>query len=371
LRIIAENDKRIRTSFENKKLGGYISLLSEISNHNEDEELEKEIEFKFDMIFNSMGFLQNGSEIWNGKFVKLKLYIDTNKKIPNCRSKNSEEKRLGLWVFTQKQNYQKKTQIMKDETIYNTWTKFIAEYKEYFVSNEELWNGKFFKLKSFIDTNKKTPKSESKNSDEKGLGQWISHQKDNYQKKTYIMKDETIYNTWTKFIAEYKEYFLSNEEIWNNNLIKLKSFIDTNKKIPNCHSKNSEEKRLGLWVINQKQNYQKKTQIMKDETIYNTWTKFIAEYKEYFVSNEELWNGKFFKLKSFIDTKKKAPNCHSKNSDEKGLGQWISHQKKNYQTKAQIMKDETIYNTWTKFIAEYKEYFNKQKIKNHRVQVFQ
>ena len=100
------------------------------------------------------------------------------------------------------------------------------------------------------------------------------------------MKDETIYNTWTQFIAEYREYFLSNEEIWNNNLIKLKSFIDTNKKNPSSISKNSDEKRLGQWVSDQKKKYQNKTQIMKDEIIYNTWTQLIAEYKEYIINRK-------------------------------------------------------------------------------------
>jgi hypothetical protein len=63
LKVMAKNDSRIKKSFENKILGGYIS----IENTNDDEENE-DIEFKYNMIYNSMGILQNGEEIWMRRF---------------------------------------------------------------------------------------------------------------------------------------------------------------------------------------------------------------------------------------------------------------------------------------------------------------
>ena len=64
-------------------------------------------------------------------------------------------------------------------------------------------------VKIFIDTNNSRPSATSKNKDEKVLGSWISNQLTNYKKKTKIMKDEEIYNTWTEFIDndKYKQYF--------------------------------------------------------------------------------------------------------------------------------------------------------------------
>jgi hypothetical protein len=49
----------------------------------------------------------------------------------------------------------------------------------------------------------------SKNQDEKVLGSWISNQLQNYQKKTYIMKDENIRKSWEEFVNDdkYLEYF--------------------------------------------------------------------------------------------------------------------------------------------------------------------
>ena len=42
------------------------------------------------------------------------------------------------------------------------------------------------------------------------------------------MKDESIRKKWEEFINDdkYKEYFLSNEEVWDNNLQQCKYFMD-------------------------------------------------------------------------------------------------------------------------------------------------
>ena len=44
-------------------------------------------------------------ETWISNFNQLKLYIDDNKGYPNKYSKIENEKSLGLWVYTNKQNY--------------------------------------------------------------------------------------------------------------------------------------------------------------------------------------------------------------------------------------------------------------------------
>ena len=54
------------------------------------------------------------------------------------------------------------------------------------------------------------------------------------------MTDESIRKKWEEFINDdkYKEYFLSNEEVWVNNLQKVKEFMDEKKSRPNSNSKN-------------------------------------------------------------------------------------------------------------------------------------
>ena len=55
------------------------------------------------------------------------------------------------------------------------------------INNVEWWKFKFEQLKQFIDTNNNTSLYNSKNKEENTLGQWFSHQKTNYAKKTQIM----------------------------------------------------------------------------------------------------------------------------------------------------------------------------------------
>ena len=85
---------------------------------------------------------------------------------------------------------------------------------------------------------------------------------------------------------------------------------------------------------------------MKNPIIHDIWTKFITDYKEYVGYSNELWKIKLNQVKQYID---------DKNSDIKQLGQWISRQKKNYNTDIkeckQIMKDAEIHNLWSQFIS--------------------
>jgi hypothetical protein len=171
---------------------------------------------------------------------------------------------------------------MKDEDRYNLWTQFLEDYKQYVVSNDELWNNNFIELKQFIDINEKRPSATSKNTIEKTLGSWLATQLNNYKNKTYGMKDKDRYNLWTQFLEKYKQYFISDDEVWNNNFIELKKFIKTNKKRPSDSSKNTTEKKLGSWLSHQINNYNNKKKSMKDKDRYNLWTQFLEDYKLYF-----------------------------------------------------------------------------------------
>jgi len=153
------------------------------------------------------------------------------------------------------------------------------------MSNEEAWYDNLKKVKKFIDAENKRPSS--KNKDEKFLGSWIVEQSKRYNKKKHIMTDKKIQECWKKFIDDekYKEYFMSNEDVWYDNLEKVKKFVDGENKRPSSTSKNQNEKNLGTWIYNQSTNYKKQTYIMKDEKIQKCWEQFIGDekYKEYFI----------------------------------------------------------------------------------------
>jgi len=356
LKVMAKNDSRIKKSFENKTLGGYISIEYEDDN--------QDIEFKYNMVYNSMGILQNYEDIWMKRLEDVKLYINENHKRPNQKDKDNKIYKLAVWTTGQVQKYKKKEGNMTDEKMYNQWTEFIndSKYKIFFQSNEEAFNNILEQVKIYIDKNNIRPSQCNKDKQIKYLGKWISHQITNYNKKKDIMKNEIIYNKWTEFInnPNYKKYFQSNENDWNDSFEEVRIYIDTNNKRPSAASKNKKINKLGHWIGIQKKNYIPKTQIMSNEIIYNKWTEFIksTKYKKYFESSEDKWLETLNDVKQYINTNNKRPSGY-KNSNVKTLALWIGHQQYNYNKKKEIMKNEEIYNKWTEFINDpkYKKYF--------------
>jgi hypothetical protein len=143
-------------------------------------------------------------------------------------------------------------------------------------------------VKRYIDENKKRPSHhDSKNKNIRQLGTWISNQMTKYKNRTQIMLNEAIYNKWTETInnPQYKKYFQSNEEHWNEQLEKVIEYIDENKKRPSHHdNKNKDIRQLGTWISNQTKNYKNKTHIMSNQIIYNKWTETVnnPHFEKYF-----------------------------------------------------------------------------------------
>jgi hypothetical protein len=100
------------------------------------------------------------------------------------------------------------------------------------------------------------------------------------------MKNLEIYDKWTEFITseKYKNYFTLNEDEWQNNLSRIKKYIDDNDKKPSDRDKTKDIKSLGKWISHQQTNYKSKEFIMKNSEIYDKWTDFInnPQYKQYF-----------------------------------------------------------------------------------------
>jgi len=369
MKVMAKNDSRIKKSYQTKTFGGYFDIDNiieedEINNDN-NEELMKDVEFKCELIFDSIGSLKNNASIWMNKLKELKEYIDDNKKRPSQVDKDKEIKTLGYWISNQQTNYKNKINIMSSEEIYNKWSDFTTDdkYKEYFLDNDIIWYNTLEQVKKYIDDNNKRPSEDNKNKEIKTLGKWISHQKNNYKNKSKIMNTEEIYNKWTDFINDdkYKEYFLDNDIIWSNTLENVKKYIDENKKRPSQVDKDKEIQTLGCWICHQKKNYKTKSYIMSSEEIYNQWTNFINDdkYKEYFLDNDIIWYNTLEQVKKYINDNKKKPSHHDEDKEIKKIGYWIDVQKRNYKTKSYIMSSEDIYNKWTDFINDdkYIEYF--------------
>ncbi len=81
---------------------------------------------------------------------------------------------------------------------------------------------------------------------------------------------------------QYKEYFKSNSEIWNDTLKIIIDHINQHHSLPT----NKNNQYLCSWIKTQQHNYKNKKKIMKNEIIYNKWTEFIndLQYKQYFAN---------------------------------------------------------------------------------------
>jgi superfamily II DNA or RNA helicase len=82
-------------------------------------------------------YLLTETELWFINFEKLKKYISLNSKLPNKRSCDDNEKKIGNWLSLQKVNYKNKTRKMKDLEIYTQWSQFLKEYNQYFDNIQE------------------------------------------------------------------------------------------------------------------------------------------------------------------------------------------------------------------------------------------
>jgi superfamily II DNA or RNA helicase len=327
LRVISNNDKRIKKTYETKKLGGYISFeLNEEENYEHIEDETSIIDFRFEMIYNSIGVLKNGEELWMKRLDEVKKYIDENKKRPTESNKNKDIKKLGKWLSHSQQNYKNIGYMMKNENIKKKWSEFLEEYKLYFLNNEEVWYKNLKLVENYIYENKQRPSSHDKNKNIKKIGVWIIRNQIIYTNKKDIMKNQYIYNKWSEFLEEYNEYFESNNEIWYKNLKLVENYINKNNKKPSDHSKNKDIQKIGRWISNNQSSYKNKEKIMKNIEIYNKWTSFLAKYKKIFLNNEEILYESLKLLFKFVEKNNRCPK-NKETYEDFNIGTWFQQYK--------------------------------------------
>ena len=234
-------------------------------------------------------YLLNAEEIWEKNLKLLIEFIEHNKKRPSNKSKNVDEKFLGIWFGNQQKYYKNMECGMKLQSKRTQWEQFIEKYKQYLLSVDEIWEKNLKLLIEFIEHNKKRPSNKSKNVDEKFLGQWFCTQQKYYKNMEHGMKLQSKRTQWEQFIEKYKQYLLNAEEIWQKNLKLLIEFIEHNKKRPSTTSKNTNEKFLGKWIDTQQNNYKNMENCMKLQSTRTQWEQFIEKYKQYLLNEEEIW----------------------------------------------------------------------------------
>jgi superfamily II DNA or RNA helicase len=229
-------------------------------------------------------YMLNYETKWLITFNKIKKYFEDNNKRPSHASVNNEIKQYGSWISNQQIMYN--TNKMKSSNR-KLWEEFIEQYQDLFCDNITKWKSILIKVKQYINDNNKRPHQKDSQKDISFLGTWITKQVTTYKRKTHLMKNDDIYNLWSDFIEQYNEYFIDVKLHWKETLTKVKNYIDDNKERPLTTSNINDIKKLGSWIANQKNNYNKKEDIMKNEDICKLWEDFTLSYKDYFSNRQE------------------------------------------------------------------------------------
>ncbi len=299
--------------------------------------------------------LLDQNEKWYNTLKALQDFICTNKRLPSFIYNDEPENKLLKWYYHQRENFKDKKENMKDGHKYNAWEKFVDEFKDYLSKHyDEVWYSHLKELQLFITSFSKFPLEDATNDEEKKLGKWLCHQKQQHKNKNGFTANPEKLEAWETFIQNNIIYFKPNYEIWLSKLDELKKFIQTNQKLPAYSSKNNIEKFLGQWLSTQKQNYKNKTENMKDEIYNSVWKSFITENDNYFKDD---WYDNYDALIEFIEINNKLPRSKSDNVNEKQIGAWLNNQNVNYKGIKGSMKEKQKYNLWKEMIIKYKEYF--------------
>ena len=342
-----------------RQIGKWI--LTQKQNYKSKKQIMKKEDIRKDweeFVNRNKKLFRTNEDIWLDNLRELEEYIKNHKKLPNHTNKDKNISSLASWISLQKENFKINKQIMTNENIRKIWEEFVNKYQEVFKTTKDIWKDNFNRLIEYINIHNILPTSSNEDENIKHLRLWVRNQTKCYDKKQFIMKNEEIRTLWENFInmKGIKLLFLNNEELWNYNKTKVEEYIQEHNKLPAQTDKIQDIAVLGNWIQSQKQNYKNKTKIMINENIRKLWKDFVKQYEIYFISNEEIWMLRYNELNEYINIHNKIPPSRDKDFDS--LAQWTRHQKRNYDNRNYIMKNETIRKIWKEFTDNNTALFN-------------
>jgi hypothetical protein len=188
------------------------------------------------------------------------------------------------------------------------------------------------------------------------LGKTTSEKQSHNQQMGSIVKDH-ILSMQLAALMSHSCVMASNVQQWVKTLDLVKRYIASNSQLPDVASKEPETKQLGQWVLGQRRDYKKQTDMMKEQTIRAYWENFMNQWPEWFLVNEIQWMKTLAELKKYIQSRGKLPSHHSKETKEGYLGRWVCNQQNNYKKVTRIMKNKVIRKRWEVFMNHYPRMF--------------
>ena len=205
---------------------------------------------------------------WEEKLEMVEEYIKEYGRLPTSHNTDKYISSLASWVSTQRQNYKKNEEIMKNKNIRALWDDFVKQYNHLFMSNRELWINNFKLLEEYINIHNELPSDYSKDPNTLKIARWKCTQKNNFKNTSHIMKeDENIRDIWEEFVKRHYKLFRTNEEKWLDYLKELEEYIKIHNQLPSHTNKDEKISLLAKWATTQKRNYVDRNQIMNNDEI--------------------------------------------------------------------------------------------------------
>ncbi len=325
LNILAQNDYKLKNSFVNKQFGGYINIDKDDIDNNDDENNDI-LDLKYELIYNSIGYLQNNDEIFNIKLKILFKYCNEFQTHPTFKL-IYENINLGYWY-----NEQKKKIINIECDLYKIFSTNIYIKKELdrFLENKNTKissNQKIELLFEYCNIYKTYPPQnlEYKNIN---LGNFFSKQKQqltnnecNLYKK--LSNNEYVKKELDRFLENKKKVKLSEDQ----RIEILFKYSNTYKTHP-IKSIKFEDINLGEFLHSMK----KKINNTNDDLyIKLSKNKYIKESLDKYLKNKTIiklsQKQKIQLLFKYCNNNNKHP-CVSENFEDYNIGRWYQDQKK-------------------------------------------
>lgn len=177
--------------------------------------------------------------------IKLKQWIKENNRLPSGSSKNPEEKKLGKYCSTQRQN--KKKGILTDEDI-----RKLEMIDHWYWNFDDPFYKNYDELINWINTHKKMPNRVSEDEKEKKLGIFCDDIKQRKKKGKLSQEKIEKVNEIIGWIWEKNGF--------NEMCIALKEWMESHKRLPSSTSKNDKERKLGCFC-SQKRKYKRQNKL--------------------------------------------------------------------------------------------------------------
>lgn len=243
IKVISKNDRRILKSYIEKNTFGYITLENIIFNE-ENEENIKNVELKYEMIYDNLGKLTNENEIFVKRYEELKEWINKNNKIPSINSNDKIEKSLGIFCSLRRRN-------KKDNKLSNDKILLLEKLPKWYWNTDEIFMRHYEELKEWIKNNNKIPSKRSNDSLEKKLGIFCSDKR--YDKKNNKLSNDKIILLSSLNYWYWGDIKIKKIKTFEEQYEELKKWININNRIPNQHSVDSTEKSLGKFCSHKRQ----------------------------------------------------------------------------------------------------------------------